>query len=85
MAAQQDIEYMPIPQFGLHLRILSLRSGKTQDPICCSLKTANLDDEPTYDALSYAWGEPGITDPIEVDGVEILVTSNLERALRYVV
>jgi hypothetical protein len=47
------------------------------------LQTVNLDDEPAYDALSYNCGEPGITELIEVDGVEILVTSNLERALRY--
>jgi len=38
-----------------------------------------------YDALSYTWGDPTVTKPIEVEGITIQVTTNLERALRYVI
>ena len=36
---------------------------------------------PTYEALSYAWGDPDSTCPVNVNGVEMRITTNLFAAL----
>ena len=41
-----------------------------------------LEEKPVYEALSYTWGDPEVTRPIWVNGVEMDVTLNLEVALR---
>lgn len=46
-------------------------------PIVCDLNVASLDDLPTYEALSYTWGDPKITTAITVEGVGFLATENL--------
>ncbi|KAK3695983.1 hypothetical protein LTR37_018201 [Vermiconidia calcicola] len=48
----------------------------------CTLTTASLDDPLTYDALSYAWGDPSVRVPILIDGQVFLVTLNLHEALK---
>ncbi|OJD36684.1 ankyrin and het domain-containing protein [Diplodia corticola] len=50
--------------------------------ISCTLRTASLEDEPEYSALSYVWGDPNTTRPILIDGKAFHVTVNLEVALR---
>ena len=64
------------------IRILTLHPGNAPDPIVCSLETAVLADRPVYEALSYTWGDPDITETICVDGLQVAVTVNLENALR---
>jgi uncharacterized membrane protein YqaE (UPF0057 family) len=46
------------------------------------MTTHSLDDNPRYAALSYVWGNPSITTPVIVNGRSVLVTTNLEAALR---
>ncbi|KAK3686365.1 hypothetical protein LTR37_019908 [Vermiconidia calcicola] len=48
----------------------------------CTLTTASLDDPLTYDALSYAWGDPSVRVPILINGQVFLVTLNLHEALK---
>ena len=38
---------------------------------------------PTYEALSYVWGNSTVTLPILLNGLEFQVTTNLESALRH--
>jgi len=64
------------------IRILTLHAGDAWDPIVCNLRVAVLDQKPVYEALSYTWGDPDVTDTIRVDGVEVDVTVNLKDALR---
>jgi len=37
-----------------------------------------------YEALSYAWGDSSITEPIVVNEQKLQVTTNLEVALRHI-
>ena len=46
------------------------------------LEIVSLDDNPQYEALSYAWGDPQITCPIRLHKVQWKVTTNLEAGLR---
>jgi hypothetical protein len=65
----------------LEIRILTLNPGSVSDPVECTLEHASLDDNPYYEALSYAWGDPTITRKILVDGKKLPVTVNLLAAL----
>ncbi|THV45125.1 hypothetical protein BGAL_0527g00020 [Botrytis galanthina] len=65
------------------IRVLRIEPGTFDDPIHCALSPCLLDDNPTYQALSYTWGDPSIRAPIKVDGHVFMATTNLESALRY--
>jgi hypothetical protein len=71
-----------VPLRDGEIRILTLHAGEAADPIVCSLHVAVLDDQPVYEALSYTWGDPDVTETICVGGTQVEVTVNLESALR---
>ncbi|CAN9237019.1 unnamed protein product [Alternaria alternata] len=75
--------YDTLPDASDHLRLLTVHAGSISVPIRCTLRTVNFRDKPSYDALSYAWGDSACTKPIDVDGSEIQITVNLEQALRH--
>lgn len=52
------------------------------DIVRCTLKTVSLDDNPSYEALSYVWGDANERAWIVVDETWTTVTVNLQRALR---
>jgi hypothetical protein len=83
MSEGQYINYEPLSSAEKHFRTLTLCAGKVNDPIRCVLQVVALDESPAYEALSYTWGDMGVTRPIEVDGVQFHATVNLERALRH--
>ncbi|KAK4222693.1 hypothetical protein QBC38DRAFT_489218 [Podospora fimiseda] len=64
------------------IRLLQLQAGTGEDPIVCFLKAVNLEGHPEYDALSYVWGNPGVTGSIQLHGREHSVTINLWDALK---
>jgi hypothetical protein len=53
-----------------------------QDKIECSLNTARLDGVGDFEAISYAWGQPGRITLNFIDSKEHRVTKNLYHALR---
>ncbi|KAJ4351345.1 uncharacterized protein N0V89_006685 [Didymosphaeria variabile] len=64
-------------------RLVHLASGEHNDAIVCTLDYFDTRSPPTYEALSYVWGDPKITAPIDVNGHTLQVTTNLEVALRH--
>ena len=75
--------YEPLDTARDEFRLLSLApNADPSSDIACRLYTVGLVDEPSYTALSYVWGDPTITKPILLDGIEVQVTVNLEGALR---
>lgn len=66
------------------IRLLSIRPGKPEDPIQCKLRHAKLDEKPTYETISYAWGDATIRGMIRVNSVTISVPLSAERVLRVV-
>lgn len=42
-------------------------NGGSEPLLSCSLKHVFFHERPTYDALSYCWGDPKVTKPILVD------------------
>lgn len=64
-----------------YIRYLLLQPGESGDPIICSLHVTELEDPTPYQAISYVWGTPDQTEPIECDGKTIYITVNLWDAL----
>jgi hypothetical protein len=66
----------------LSIRLLRLKPGKPGAPVRCSLFRTALISSLPYEALSYTWGDPTSRSPVYVNGIEVWVTRNLERAFR---
>jgi hypothetical protein len=67
------------------IRLLELQPSQTHSGhIRCQMKTVGLSDPPPYEAVSYVWGNPSHTVPIEVNGTPFGVTKKpLGRARTY--
>ncbi|KAK3672431.1 hypothetical protein LTR78_007738 [Recurvomyces mirabilis] len=79
--------FYPSPPHGLkpqETRLLRLLPGEFDSPIRCSLSIQSLADGPTYEALSYTWGNTTKDNAILVNEYYMQVTDNLLAALRYI-
>ncbi|KAK4078338.1 uncharacterized protein Triagg1_3354 [Trichoderma aggressivum f. europaeum] len=66
------------------IRVLALKpSQDPSEPIHISLSVIKLNDDPSFEALSYCWGDATDKLLIFCDGVPFPVTKNLESALRH--
>jgi hypothetical protein len=78
----EEFAYRPL---GDHeIRLVVLLPGSFSLQIECNLLHHKFDETLQYDALSYTWGDPTITDVILLDGHEFRITRGLECALRYI-
>jgi hypothetical protein len=70
---------MPLREGDIRLiRILPVR----RTIVRCEIVHASLYDPPPYAAVSYAWGDPGETREIEVEGIIVRVSVSLHGALQ---
>lgn len=65
------------------IRILTLHGGSWTAAIECSLESVDLDDQPSFEALSYCWGPLDPPGEIRVNGHRLHVTPNLYAALQH--
>lgn len=65
------------------IRLLSIlpQSASRSEDISCELRNVSLDDNPTFEALSYVWESPEPTFKIALGKQRRSVTSNLHDAL----
>lgn len=77
MSAAYSYETLP----SGYIRYLLLQPGESGDPITCSLHVTKLEDPTPYEGISYVWGTPDQTEPIECDGKTLYITVNLRDAL----
>jgi len=65
------------------IRLIYLLPGAKGDPLCCRVRHVRISENPSYEALSYTWGAPALTETIwEKDsGSSIAITRNLKDAL----
>lgn len=81
----QSIKSASIYRSLLHpadIRLLHLRPGSFDAQLQCHLKYVNLQDDPTYEALSYVWGDPLSQEIIKINEQPWSITTNLGDALR---
>jgi hypothetical protein len=77
--------HQPLTQLDpLEIPLVKLYPGNFDDEVRCELEHALLDgDNFTYTAVSYAWGDPNVTDSVLLDGMRHPVTVNLHSFLRH--
>ncbi|EHK48775.1 hypothetical protein TRIATDRAFT_180369, partial [Trichoderma atroviride IMI 206040] len=64
------------------IRVLVLHPGEKGSPIKCSLQHGGLRSKrPGFEALSYVWGNPAVTNDITCDNRKRAVGKNLYDAL----
>lgn len=92
--AEEEIPSRVLPEkhnpYGIYMKLdrnsRQVRRGRflpsQSSTIRVALEAVSLNDQPYYEALSYAWGDPEYTKNIEVNGALVPVTLSLEVALR---
>ena len=78
------LTYQYTPLSVLHedgIRLLHLEPGSGDD-IRFSLYPVRLGDKPSYEAISYCWGDPKDTREVHCDGALLHVTNSLYTALK---
>ncbi|KAF4449597.1 hypothetical protein F53441_7164 [Fusarium austroafricanum] len=73
--------YTPLDRSRQEIRLIEIISI---EPIICHLITVSLDDNPTFSAISYLWGDAENTERVIVNGIEQAITPSLANALEYV-
>jgi hypothetical protein len=64
-----------------HIRLLDLQPGEPGVPFQGKLREISLDNQITYEALSYTWGTPEQSSLLHCENSTIPLTLNLELAL----
>ena len=83
MTTRPNIWY-PLDASRRQIRLFHLEpSENIHDQAEGFLEIVSLDDNPQYEAFSYAWGDPQITCTIRLHKVQWEVTTNLEAGLRH--
>ncbi|MCJ1263983.1 hypothetical protein MMC22_003854 [Lobaria immixta] len=83
-AQPRPFPYKPLDTARREIRLAYIAPAPQDAPIVCNLIHASLNSDVQYLALSYVWGDPSRTLPIQLDGHTFQVTENLEAALRHV-
>jgi len=65
------------------VQVITIAPGAFNENIYCKLNSISLNDNPSYTALSYCWGDAKQRGDIYVNGQKVSVTKSLELALRY--
>ena len=79
----ESLPLIPFAQYPVpYTRLLLLKPGNPDDPLICTLETCNAENAPRYEALSYVWGKRMAEAPMSCNGMQILITANLDEALR---
>ena len=81
---QQATEYVYAPIRAGEIRIITLRPGAWNEPLHASLRDVRLDNEPTYEAISYAWSSPIFDHVLYINDTVIKITESLFTAFRRV-
>ncbi|KAH7039491.1 heterokaryon incompatibility protein-domain-containing protein [Macrophomina phaseolina] len=64
-----------------HFRLIRLLPGHFQEPIVCEVLRFSIEDHPSYEAISYTWGDPSILDNIMTQRGIFKVTRNCKAVL----
>ncbi|KAL2135714.1 hypothetical protein VTI74DRAFT_7231 [Chaetomium olivicolor] len=72
--------YPPLSSHKREIRLLHLEPGTGTEHVQCRLRVVSLHSKPSYEALSYCWGQR--TSKVFVDGHRVTIPANLHDALR---
>ncbi|PMD14705.1 HET-domain-containing protein [Hyaloscypha hepaticicola] len=79
----RDDEHLVFPRYTHEplwdkrsIRLLHLSRGSPFGRVRYKLTVHGIDSRPSYEAISYTWGDPTFCRPIIIDDCELMVTSN---------
>ncbi|KAF2177249.1 HET-domain-containing protein, partial [Zopfia rhizophila CBS 207.26] len=66
------------------IRVLDLEPASSPNAgLCAALRLVRLADQPTYEAISYTWGQSVFPERLHIGGSHLPITENLAEALRH--
>jgi len=68
MSTIDGFHYQPLDPCRNELRPIKLPNGNRDEAVKCSLSHVSFQNPPEYLALSYTWGDPNNTRPIQLYG-----------------
>jgi hypothetical protein len=75
-------QYKPLDRNKGEIRLIQIQGSQdSHNLIQCTIRHFSQNKVPHYDCLSYTWGDPAKTRPIQVDGMVLNITHNLYDAL----
>ena len=80
-----DSPYHKLDSDGQQIRLLVLKFAPNQSqPVCCELLVVRLDSAstPSYETISYVWGDPSDRDVVYVSGTAVSVPASATQVLR---
>lgn len=77
--------YSPLKAENREIRLVTVQSGTSQEPVRCTLGRVSLNDSPIYLALSCFWGDPNFKVPIFPDDRPFEVITKLAFTLDLIV
>jgi Tetratricopeptide repeat/Heterokaryon incompatibility protein (HET) len=75
--------YQSLDERRSQIRLVEILSNDGDEKVQCRLSILSLEDNPTFTALSYVWGDPKVTEDIMFNNELFPVTTNLGAALKY--
>lgn len=72
--------YQPLKPSLKQIRLVEIfpaTSADDNEPIQLGLTVKDLDQAPSYSALSYVWGDPAVTQDVILNGTPRPMTTNL--------
>jgi hypothetical protein len=82
-----NYEQVHLPDKATHIRLITFLpiSAGDSSTICLELISVPADDSlPSFDSLSYAWGEPEFTEEITINSGLFYITTSLYEALTHI-
>jgi hypothetical protein len=73
--------YLPLNHEARSIRLVSIKKGTQDSVLHANLLHVSLDNAPSYEALSYVWGEMRNPGRLTLNGLEMAITNNLEGTL----
>jgi hypothetical protein len=85
----EDSQYVHVTldlELGKNIRLISLLRGQYHDPVVCQVYSADLDENPSFEAVSYTWGDEqgdaSLSAIIHCPHDALKITKNCENVLR---
>jgi Heterokaryon incompatibility protein (HET) len=76
-------KYRPVqPKDEIRILILLPPASPDESELHCDLETAELSDNPPYEAISYCWGAEVFPETLHLPNGTLAITENLAAALR---
>ena len=84
MSSHSPKIWQPLNIARREIRLLLLDpSSDFAAPLSGCLSSVSLDDQPSYNAISHAWGRAGNVQTLRLDGKPMVITSEIGTCLRH--